>query len=221
MRNLWFKFCTATAAVALSTVSMAQGLDTVTKHGRTGGINGSVEVAPLNLLLNAAPGVGSAGVAGELKVSDHTSLMAEGSFLNANVPKKTLNRTKSDLKPDSLKGYLAGAGLQTYATPNMSSWYYGGKVGYMSTEGKWDYKGSTIDHKSKAIVPAVMGGYRWLYDNNMTLRLGATAGPHLVQSKKIAARDNTENARKGVSKLDKFEKRPLQAQVDFLIGYAF
>lgn len=221
MRKLWLSIWTATAAVTLSTAGLAQGLDTVTKRGHVGGVDGSVEVAPLNLLLNAAPGVGSAGIAGELKISEHTALMAEGAFLNANVPQKTLNRAKTDLKPDSLKGYSTAVGVQTYATPHMSSWYYGGKVGYMATKGKWDYKGSTIDHESKAIVPAVMGGYRWLYDNNMTLRLGATAGPHLLQSKKIAARDNTANAATGVKKLNDFEKRPVQAQVDFLIGYAF
>lgn len=221
MKMTVIKLFAATAVLALSGAAVAQDFDTVTKRGRPGGVDGSIEVAPLNLLLNAAPGVGSAGIAGELKISDHTALMADGSFLNANVSKNLLNKAKTDLKPDSLKGYNAAVGLQTYATPNMSSWYWGGKVGYMVTDGTWDYKGSTIDHKAEAIVPQVMGGYRWLYDNNMTLRLGASAGPYLSQSKDIKAHDNTENAAEGVRKLTDFEGRPVQGQVDFLLGYAF
>lgn len=219
MKRLYAKVAAVGCAAWMATA--AYGQEDMTRTGEaTERPKTSVEVAPLVLLMNTVPGVGAAGLAGEVFVSEKTSLMAEGQYLNSDLNSETLNKVSSDLKPKSIDGYMAAVGLQTYRNPETSSWYYGGKVGYAKMDSNWDYRDATVDADTTAVVPAVMAGYRWLYNNNVTLRLGGTVGRNFLQTSSFASAGNPMNATEGRDKVEDAARAPVSGRIDFLVGYA-
>lgn len=219
MKRLIVKVAALSCAAWMSSAANAQ--EDMTRTGEASERpRASLEVAPLILLMNAVPGAGAVGLAGEVFVNEKTALMAEGQYLNADLRTDTVNKLDSDLKPRSLDGYMASVGLQQYRNPESSSWYYGGKVGYAEADSNWDYRDATVDASTTAIVPAVMAGYRWLYGNNLTLRLGGTVGANLLQTSSFASSGAPQNAAEGRDKVEDAARLPATARVDFLVGYA-
>ncbi len=185
----------------------------------------SAELKPLAIGASVTPGVSSFGLGTELAVSPHFAPFLNASVINANLPNNLRNKGNEAENPQiqKMEGYSADLGLRYYGTSsNVDSWYGGVKVGYMFSQGQWGYQEQKIDQSVRSLTPGAEAGYRWLWSNNLLLRLGAGADSNLLQENTVTASEAvtpvTIDAQERVTGYAKVAVLP---RVDFGVGYAF
>jgi hypothetical protein len=185
----------------------------------------SAELKPLPTAISTVGnGSGSFGVGAEALVSDKLAFFVDASYVDLDTPNNLVDKEKEaneDPVPNTMFGYMVQPGLRWYGSPAVSSWYGQLGVGYAESKGKYEYGNATIDSKSISTLPTLAAGYRWLFRNNMLLRLGAGASANLVQTHDESAVENTSDAARGEDKVSDLVKTPVLAAVDFGLGYAF
>jgi hypothetical protein len=196
---------------------------------RTEGIRPyTVELKPLPTALSAVPeagAVGSIGLGAEIFQTKHMAWFGEGQYIDVNTPNNLTNRSKqanpSSPVPSEMHGYEWTAGARLYGTPEVSTWYGSLGVGYSDYAGTFNYQDTTIAAHTISILPTVAAGYRWMFDNNVLLRLGLDVASNQVKSRRADAESQTANAADGEHKVRNLERTPVLANLDFGVGYGF
>ena len=209
------------AMIGLSTMASAQQEMAI----RTEGVQPySVELKPIPTILSAAPGVASIGAGFESFFMPKVAFFGEASYLDAKLQGKVVGTAKdrnTDPVPSKEIGYKGLLGARWYATPEEHSWYAGGGVGYSDSSGKWEYKNEVVDSRLVSVLPTVQGGYRWLWNNNVLLRLGADVALNNIQTRTNDAHSDSIDAKDAEAKLKKIQDHVWLATVDLGLGYAF
>ena len=84
----------------------------------------------------------------------------------------------------NVHAFLPGITYTYYTKPEMEGFYIGGLVRYKHASGTALYEDNNgsvrgqakTDMSISTINPNVIGGYRWVFDNNFSIRLGAAVG---------------------------------------------
>jgi len=185
----------------------------------------TVEIKPLPTALSAVPGIGSIGVGSELFFSSKSALFVDGQYTDANLPNRVLKQVKENNTgepiPRTMIGYNVTSGVRFYSSPALHSWYGALGVGYSELTGKWDYDDATVQSHIISVLPTVAAGFRWVFENNVILRLGANFSSNIVKSESTTAAEQTATAADGVKKVSNSERTPMLAAVDVGLGYGF
>jgi hypothetical protein len=185
----------------------------------------SMELKPLTTLMSAVPGVGSIGLGFEAFVAPRFAVFSNFAVMNANLPHAYDDDVQefSRLYPRSFTGGSIGLGGRYYGSLFGDSWYGGAKLGVTRVRAKWEYRDEVLSQDVGSLTPGVEGGYRWLWVNNVLVRLGVGASANLrqfdnIETESESASADVVSARK---ELDKTSKFPVLASVDLGIGYKF
>jgi hypothetical protein len=220
--------CAAISSVALSQTDTASPSVASTRTGYLPtNITGiTAEVKPLPTLLSVVPGVGilSAGVEGF--VQPNIAIFTEAAAMSSNLPDRLRGATKDRLGNDKLyankmRGGSIDVGARYYNTPMRSSWYTGGKVGYKAASAEWEYNDEVLEQETATITPGINAGYRWKWDSNFIVRLGAGATANLVQKQRVKSDRDNEDVKDARDQLDEAVKTPVLANIDLGLGYMF
>ena len=185
----------------------------------------TLELKPLAAALSSTPGVGSAGIGAELGLNENMTSFADVYALNANLPSRLRNEGRENEVPvvQKMQGYSGDLGARYYGQPlGDDSWYGGVRLSYGYAKGQWGYQGEQIDQSVRTLSPGVEAGYRWIWTNNLLLRVGAGADSNLVQqndasavARETAVTSDAEDKVKGYAKV------AVTPRLDMGLGYAF
>lgn len=185
----------------------------------------ALELKPLPTAVSVVPGVASIGAGIELSAGSNFASFLNGYILDANLPNRLRPQNSEDNQPGvhKMRGFAGDLGGRYYSDGvNTDSWYGGAKVGYALSMTQWGYKGQTVDHAMRTITPGLEGGYRWVWVNNLLLRIGAGADGNVIQQNTVtptlAATDVTNDAK---DRIEGYAKVAVVPRVDLGLGYAF
>lgn len=210
-------------AVLLPSVAFAQ----ISAHRQTAGRAGpiSIELKPLPTAMSATPGVGSAGLGAEVAWGDNATTFADIYAINANLPNRLRNEGREQDVPviQKMNGYAGDIGARYYGqSVETDSWYGGARMSYTFAKAQWGYQGEKISQTVKTMSPGLEAGYRWIWSNNVLLRLGAGADSNIVQENNATAIDReTTVTADAEDKVKGYAKVAVTPRVDMGIGYAF
>jgi hypothetical protein len=230
MKRTITKFILPLSACLFATAALSQGqMMTRRDVARPQGEGVSVEIKPLPTILTLIPGVGGIGAAVETPITNQMAGYVESNFLDSNLPEgadSTLkDRFGEGLYGDKVRAVNVDVGGRYYTTPWTSSWYGGVKVGYTTVHADWLYHDEKLTQRFSALTPGVAAGYRWKWDNNVLVRLGAGVGGSVRQFEEVKIKTGPESndqvAQEGRKKLDDAAKQVYAANVDLGVGYVF
>jgi hypothetical protein len=219
-------FC---VSMALGAQAFAQTADVATTRQGTAGSSTrgiTAEVKPLQTLLSAIPGVGVVGFGLEGFVRPKTTVYSEVNIINSNLPERLEGAAKDKLGDDKLyankmRGGAVDIGSRWYNNPIGHSWYTGGKIGYQEASTEWEYNDEVLTQRSASLTPGINAGYRWAWQNNVVVRLGAGASLNLVQAQNVDSENDNADTDEARDELDEAAKVPVLANVDLGLGYMF
>lgn len=183
----------------------------------------TIEVQPISNTLSAVPGP---GLGFEAFATERVSVFVNGTYADVDMDNTTINSIRArsgddDAIPTVGYGYNAALGARWYSAPQRSSWYGGAGVGYSEMDSKWEVGDEVVKATVVSVVPGVSAGYRWLWDNNVLLRVGAGVASNNVQTKDFTDENDTAEARDAEDTVRDLATQPVIANMDFGIGYAF
>lgn len=185
----------------------------------------AVEVKPLPTVLVVVPGVSSIGIGAEVAAGQNGAVFANAFAINANLPADLRAEDREDKTPilQKMDGYSGDIGGRYYARgARLDSWYGGAKVGYAFAIGQWGYKDEQVDHVVRTITPGAEGGYRWVWANNLLVRLaGGLDGNAVQENNATPAGLETPTTADAESTIEDYAKIALLPRVDLGIGYMF
>lgn len=229
VRN-WFKWSLVPVLACFAGSAMAQdSLEATTTASPARPVAGqsrfAAELKPLPVIVSLVPGVSGAGVGGEWMATRDTAIYTEVNYLDSNLSGRTSDQARSrageSLYPNKVRAVNFDVGGRFYTTPLASSWYGGAKLGYSTVRGEWFYHDETVDQKTAALTPGVNAGYRWKWENDVLVRLGAGAAANVVQFQETKRTNDTEDSKEAQDKLDKNARVPFLANIDLGVGYMF
>ena len=184
-----------------------------------------VEVKPLPLAFTMLPGLASIGAGVELGASSNLTTFLDGYAIRANLPNGLRSQGRQEDVPviQKMEGYAGDLGLRYYGSSvRLDSWYGGAKVGYKMARGQWGYKDEKINHVVRTVAPGVEGGYRWLWENNVLVRLGAGADGNVVQENNSGPVDQpTKVTADAQERVEGYAQVAVIPRVDVGLGYMF
>ena len=184
----------------------------------------SIELKPVELLLNSVPGVASGGLSFEVYVGQNWAVNVGGSYADVNLPQKYIKATNEKANEpliDKGYGYSAGAGLRYYDDAIGNSLYGGLNLDYSEARYGFKFNEETYATKQFAATPAVVAGYRWVWQNGVLARLGAGVGLPSVQAQTITNESAGIDATKGRAKVSEILNTKVIAKLDMGIGMVF
>lgn len=185
----------------------------------------TLELKPLAAALSATPGVGSAGIGAEFALGENTTSFADVYALNANLPSRLRNESREDEIPvvQKVQGYSGDIGARYYGQPlGDDSWYGGARLSYGFAQTQWGYQSEKIDQSVRTLSPGIEAGYRWIWNNNLLLRVGAGADSNLIQQNEASAVDReTAVTSDAAEKVKGYAKVAVTPRLDMGLGYAF
>lgn len=223
MKSSHLKNAVIAAFCAYSSGALAQVNSYRSAPARTN--KATLELKPLAAALSATPGVGSAGIGAEFALGENTTSFADVYAINANLPSRLRNQAREDEVPvvQKFQGYSADIGARYYGQPlGDDSWYGGARLSYGIAKGQWGYQGEKIDQSIRTLSPGVEAGYRWIWNNNLLLRLGAGADSNLTQQNDASAVEReTQVTSDAEDKVKGYAKVAVTPRLDMGLGYAF
>lgn len=213
--------CFAGSAFAQSDVSATStGTSSVFGQDRF-----SAEIKPLPTILSAVPGVAGAGVGAEWMVNHESAIYTDVNYLDSNLNKRgedeVRNRAGDEPYPNKVRAVNFDIGGRFYTSPLTSSWYGGAKLGYSTVRGQWFYKDEKLDQKTASLTPGINAGYRWKWENDVLVRLGAGAAANFVQFQDIDRENDSRDSLDAQDELDEKAHTPVLANLDLGVGYMF
>jgi hypothetical protein len=186
--------------------------------------NLTIELKPITSLLSVAPGVGALGIAGEGLITENVTAFVGANFLSGDIPgwtQREMRAVADGLAVDRADGFTVYAGGRWYNNPQAHSWYAGGQIAYAAANATWNYADETIESTVASIPPGVNGGYRWLWDNGVLVRVGATASANLLLEESVTATATTQAVQDIQADISDVQRFPVLANLDFGLGYVF
>lgn len=229
MSNKWIK-ASIVPALALFMASAASAQESIdsTRTGTSsmfGADKFSAELKPLPTILSVIPGVAGAGAGAELLVGRDTAVYTEVNYLDSNLSgaseAQAKDRAGDGLYPNKVRAVNIDVGGRFYTSPLSSSWYGGAKLGYSTLRGQWFYKDEVLNQRTASLTPGINAGYRWKWENDVLLRLGAGAAANFVQFQHIDRENDSKDSLDAQDKMDDEAHSPILANLDLGVGYVF
>lgn len=210
----------ALALAPFGSQAFAQDASSTVRSAPLTGRTTSLEVKPLPLVANVLPGVGAVGIAGERFIDGHLAPFLQGNFATADMSQKLIgaNDESATALPDRVNLWSLAAGMRYYGQGVIDSWYAGGKLGYARTEGDWVYRDERVGRETAALLPGVEGGYRWIWDSGLLVRVGGDLAANVIVGEETDAKDASDEA---VDKVEAATTLPIATTFDLGVGYAF
>lgn len=120
-----------------------------------------------------------------------------------------------------LGAITALAGVRYYTQPRTNSWYADGKTGLELADLRYEIAGFDIMERSTAVPLVFEGGYRWMVEQKMSLRLGARGGDVARLSRSIRTLENSEHKSEIENEVKKGSHPNLTAAMVCGFGYKF
>lgn len=185
----------------------------------------SVELKPYPIALSNVPGLNSVGLGTELSSRGSVSTFVDAYVLDSNLPNGMIGATQKDDEPaiKGIRGYSADIGVRYNEAPEEAgSWYAGGKIGYSQAGGQWSYRDEKINHDIRCVTPGLEGGYRWIWDSNVLLRLGVGMDSNVTQKNSTSpVGEATAVTAEAENKVKDYASASVIPRADVGIGYAF
>ncbi len=185
----------------------------------------SAEIKPLPTLLSVIPGVAGAGVGAEVMATSDTAIYTDLMYLDSNLSgaseAEAKDRAGDGLYPNKARAVNIDIGGRFYTDPLSHSWYGGAKLGYSTLRGQWFYKDQVLEQRTASLTPGINAGYRWKWENDVLVRLGAGAAANFVQFQDIDRDNDSDEAKEGQDKMDTAAHAPIIANLDLGVGYMF
>lgn len=184
----------------------------------------SFEIRPIESVAAAAPGIASGGASFETYLGQNFALKVGGSYADVDLPNKvTATVTDKTHEPmvETGYGFSAGAGVRYYDYPIGNSIYAGGDIDYAEAHVGWGYKDESYKSTRYQVMPSLVAGYRWVWQNGMLVRLGGGAGLPSVPSQKVVATTDGADSQRGLDKINKTLDTKVLAKIDLGVGMMF
>lgn len=215
------------AVLALSACAGVAYGQELSSTARATGTGITAEIKPLPTVLSLVPGVGSIQAGVEADINQTVAPFLEFTAVNANLPERldaiVEDEAEGDdtIRPKKLQGGGVDIGARFYTAPLGHSWYGQAKIGYSEVTGEWEYREEIVDSRVASLTPGLGGGYRWLWNNGVVLRLGAGVSANLVQASDVDYDEETANTLEAQEDLEDRFDEPVLANVDLGLGYRF
>ena len=221
LRSFKELYCVGLALVSSEAFSQVQAVkEGVFKPGQV-----SVELKPFPTVLSAVPGVRSVGFGIELSAGGNVSTFGNAYAINANLPSQLRGEGDENTNPvvQKFDGYAADVGVRYNATPvETGSWYAGGKVGYSMAMGQWGYRQEKVNQTIRMMTPGLEGGYRWIWNSGVLLRLGGGLDANVLQQNSTSpVGQATATTADAEDKVKGYAKIAVAPRGDVGVGYAF
>ncbi len=184
----------------------------------------SVEFYPISALVSHVPGVGAVAGSVEGYVGDKFAAYAELGYADVDLKNEYVNEAEEETNEPIVRkgyGYATSFGLRFYEDIIGSSFYGSGSVTYSEAKATWQYEGNDISSSVYSVIPAVTGGYRWVWRNGILLRAGIGAGMPTNVGSNIARANEGGAVEEGREKIEDIQTREVIAKVDLGLGYTF
>ncbi len=223
------KISLVTATACLTGSAFAQSDVQATTSGTTSSVFGqdkfSAELKPLPTILSVIPGVAGAGIGAEGMVTTDTAIYGEVNYLDSNLSgaseAEAKDRAGDGLYANKARAVNVDLGGRFYTDPLSHSWYGGAKLGYSTLRGQWFYKDEVLEQRTASLTPGINAGYRWKWESDVLVRLGAGASANFVQFQDIDRSNDSEDSLDAQDEMDKKAHTPILANLDLGVGYMF
>lgn len=144
------------------------------------------------------PGGFGLGLGAERRVGEKWYLTAEATGWTLDRSADNVKDLQKDADDDELiaKKRRAAAllfGGRYYGHPTADSWYAGGKSGFMRSKSTYVVDDAEIQDEARGIPLLFEGGYRWVWESGLIVRVGGRGGQTLLFQRDVSTKKGIES----------------------------